>query len=231
MQRPSFPNTAPPLGEIVEASTTQFVAQCPPANLYHPPLFGSIVKTPPSSVSTATVEETDFDPFELPVRSSITLDTLVEGTVYAVVWQASTTSLDPSRRPMAYGMSESQLREEQPQIFELLQTEFSALPIATVEQGRLRMTLPSRPPRLHAFVGACTAEEVCTLTDTPDLLRAILTAPAEVPMDALLIACIRQAWQAREQDFSYLVQAGKRLAQLLHNEPDRLTAILRQLEP
>lgn len=215
----------------MEASTTHFVAQCPAQNLYHPPTFGSIVRTPSFVPSSAPVEEEEVDPFELPSRSPLASIPLVEGTVYGLVWHSHTTSLDPSRRPMAYGMEEAVLRHEQPQIFELLHTEFSALSIATVEQGRLRMSLPPRPPRLHAFVAPCTPEEVCTLTATSDILHRILTAPAEVPVDALLVACIRHAWQAREQDFQYLVQTGKRLAQLLHSEPDRLTALLRQLEP
>lgn len=217
-----------PLGEIVESSTTLLVAQCPAPRLYEPPLFGSLIKTPPSLGLLSA--KTEDDPFLLSHERAEALD-WVEGTTYAVVWMAHTGSLDTTRRPAAFGMEEAQLRAEQPQIFDLLHTEFRALPLASVEQGKLRITLPARPPRLHAFLGECSPEEVCALSEYPDVLRAILRASLEVSTDALLVAFIRQAWRAREQDFDYLVRTGKTLATLLSGEPERLSSILRLLEP
>src|SRR5579871_1436795 len=154
------------LGEIVAASTTGFTAQCPPERLHDPPLFGAFVKVlPPGVEATALAPPAslpeEVDPFADPSPPSLQtqLSGVPEETLYAVVYHATTGSLEPGRRPAAYGLNEAELRAEQPQIFDLLATEFSALHIGFVREGRLRAYLPPRPPRLHAMVTACAPAE------------------------------------------------------------------------
>ena len=48
-------------------------------------------------------------------------------TIYGVVFNAYTHSLEPNRLAIAYHRSEQELRDEQPQIFELLKTKFEAV--------------------------------------------------------------------------------------------------------
>src|SRR5262249_50053670 len=123
---------ASPLGEVIEASTTHFVAQCPPARLHAPPDFGAFVKVlPPGHSDCGTPAPSDTenlleDPFADP-RSPEPFDlpaVTPDGTLYALVFSATTASAEPGRRPAAYGLEETRLREEQPQIFDLLATEF-----------------------------------------------------------------------------------------------------------
>ncbi len=129
--------TDKPIGEIIEAGTTAFVAQCLEVpreivpRLYDPPPFGSFVKigkpaTVAESVLTpiGTVEEDDpfatppleeRDPRPLPARTDL------PPAVYALVYGANTASLEPNRRPSALGFAdEDEMRKQQPQIFELL---------------------------------------------------------------------------------------------------------------
>ena len=226
------------IGEVLAANTTRFVAQCPMDRLHDPPALGTFVRILPPGVAAspgtpaAPVDIVDEDPFADPVPvTSRTLPAAPEATLYALVYSATTGSLEPGRRAAAYGLDEAQLREEQPQIFDLLATEFSALHVGFMREGRLRPYLPSRPPRLHAMVEACSREETCALTDTPDLLRTLLGATAEVSADELIAACLRDAYECRDRDFPYLVRMGKQLAILLREDPERLAALLRKLEP
>jgi hypothetical protein len=231
---PEAGTNAEVIGEIVESRTTGFVAQCPRAYLHTPPLFGSFVRVLPNGFSMVLMPEREQDPFAEPAETASLLS-LPEGvpddTLYALVTEAATGSVEPGRRPAAYGLSEAQLREEQPQIFDLLATTFSAVHIGYARAGRFRPHLPPRPPRLHAFVTECTPEEIRALTDAPDFLRSVLAAPLPVSPDELLAAALRHAVSCRNNDFAFLVRAGKRLALLLRDDPERLSALLRKLEP
>ncbi len=235
--RSDRPLTGEILGEVIEASTTRFLAQCPRERLHAPPAFGAFVRVLPEGhnaplpegVAVAGFEDPFADPAPL-VPACLPPGT-PEGTLYALVCAATTGSAEPGRRPTAYGLDEAQLRAEQPQIFDLLATEFAALHIGFASEGRVRNYLPPHPPRLHAFVTACSPAEVCALTDAPDFVRFVLTASGETGPDELIAACLRHAYACRNADFAFLVRAGKQLAGLLREDPERLTALLRKLEP
>ena len=56
-----------------------------------------------------------------------------DGAIYGLVYQSSTSSHDPNRRASAFGLEEDELEREQPQIYELLATEFSCLIVGHVD--------------------------------------------------------------------------------------------------
>jgi hypothetical protein len=226
------------IGEVIASSTTGFTAQCPRALLHQPPAFGALVKVEPGDRSPAVRMNGDapsatvvdyFAERPAPVRD-LPAGT-ADGTLYAIVYDAATGSAEPSRRPTAYGLAEHDLRQQQPQIFDLLATHFSALHVGYARDGRFHAGLPPRPGRLHAAVAECSPAEVCVLTEAPELLRALVKAPAEAPVDELIAACVRHAYTCRGEDYAYLVRAGKQLAALLRDDPDRLNALLARLEP
>ena len=204
------------LGEVVEASTAYFRAQCPRSLLHEPPELGAFVKITPrgatiphreDSAHAAALEE---DPFaDPPAPSALEQADAPDGSLYAVVCLAATGPSEPGRRASAYGLDEELLREQQPQIFELLCTEFVARPVAHVESGRIRIALPPRPPRLHAPTRDCNEQETCAIADAPDFLRALLAFPVESNADEIIVACLRRAFKACHQDFAFLVRAGK----------------------
>ena len=222
------------------ANTAGFAAQCPAGRLHTPPDFGSFVRVLPPGTSMSAMQTTsvtadpiDLDPFADPIAlpPAILAADSPNGTLYALVYAAATNSAEPGRRPAAYGLDENQLRAEQPQIFDLLATEFSAMHIGFVDQKMLRSGTPPRPARLHAMVYPCTEPEIAALTEMPDFVRLTLNAASAGDSDMLCAACLRNAYLARNLDFRYLVHAGIQLANLLRDEPERLAALLRRLEP
>ena len=245
------PTAAAVVGEIIEASTTRFVAQCPRGLLHEPPALGTFVKVlPPNARPKATAfsgsatlpasgkpaglaedEDPFADPPPVPLSSGRVSGDVPDDTLYALVCAASTGSADLGRRASAYGLEEAELQAEQPQIYDLLATEFVALPFGYARGGRVRPGLPPRPPRLHAFVDACDWGEVRALSDAPDFMRQMLRASGDVHPDELIAACLAHVYACRNEDFAFLVRAGKQLALLLRDDPDRLAALLRKLEP
>lgn len=242
-----------PIGEVIEAGTTAFVAQCLEVpreivpRLYDPPPFGSFVKigkptppmeapAPPRLTETEEEEEDPFAPAFEPAPMQTSSGVGLPPAVYALVYGANTASLEPNRRPSALGFAdEDEMRLQQPQIFELLRTEFSGLLIAYSEgeDKPLRRHLPLLPPRIHSRVYPCSREETRLLTEDLSFLRSLLLpsggAMAGVPSDELAAACLRMAREAHKGDQAFLLRAGRTLATLLATDYERLQAILRNV--
>jgi hypothetical protein len=200
--------------EVIETSTTEFLAQClepEDLNFAVMPPFGSWVK--------AQDEES-------------------ANQVYAVVYHATTSPIDSVHRARALGLSLQDLREQQPQIFAMLKTEFRAAIVgfqpqqssngATGLSETVYQHLPPRPPQVHQAVYFCEAEEVIHFSENLDFLRTLLQVNG-APIDGLTAAAIREIYQLRKGDRTWLVQAGRTLSLLLKDDYDRLRIILSQI--
>ena len=245
--------TNKPIGEIIEAGTTAFVAQCLEVpreivpRLYDPPPFGSFVKIGKPAPNPEPIlddpeplnEGEEEDPFALafnPPPAILNSGVSLPPAVYALVYGANTASLEPNRRPSALGFAdEDEMRRQQPQIFELLRTEFSGILIAYSDGSDkpLRRHLPPLPPRIHSRVYPCSPAETRLLTEDLSFLRGLLLpsggALAGVPSDELAAACLRMARPAHPDDQAFLLKAGRTLATLLATDYERLQAILRNV--
>ena len=147
---------------------------------------------------------------------------------FALVCQINTQSLDPGRRPIAYAKTEDELRREQPQIFELLKTEFDALLLGHREGNNIIPVLPPQPPRIHSFIHLAEPEQVRELTAPPEYLRRLLSAlPSGA--DELIVTCTRQFLKAHPDKNDFLLAVGKELAFLLADDYERLKSILRRI--
>ena len=190
------------VGEVIEASTTDFVAQC--YELYQSPPLGSLVKTR-----------------DLPVE------------LYGIVYNATTTSLEPGRRPIARGKdeaSEEEIYRASPQLLKLLRSEFSALVVGHKYDDKLYHYLPPKPARIHGFVYLCPSEEVKEFSQSFDFLNMLINSHLLVSVDELVAACLRQMSQAYEDRHTFLVGAGKELAILLSGQFNQLKAILERIK-
>ena len=213
------------IAEVIETATTEFLAQClEPEDLTFPvmPPFGSWVRS---------------------------VDEESGNQVLAVVYYATTSPIDSVHRARALGLSLAELREQQPQIFAMLKTEFRAAivgfqpPYTAVNGGAPSLTnasltkhhsgpiyqyLPPRPPQIHQAVYQCEPAEIIHFSEQLDFLRTLLQVNG-APVEALTAAAIREIYQLRKADRGWLVKAGRTLSVLLKDDYDRLRYILSQL--
>jgi hypothetical protein len=160
-------------------------------------------------------------------------------SIYGVVYHVTTAPIDSIHRARALGLSLQELREQQPQIFSMLKTEFRAaivgfetrVPIRNgqvSEPGTLYQHLPPRPPQIHQAVYCCESEEVLRFTGQVDFIRTLLQMNG-APVDALIAATLREIYRLRQADQEWLVQAGRSLNLMLKEDYDRLRVILSQV--
>jgi len=203
------------IGEVIETSTTEFLAQClEPEELAFPmiPPFGSWVKA---------------------------VDNQAGNKIYAIVTNVTTAPIDSIHRARALGLSLEELKEQQPQIFAMLKTEFRAVIIGfetpaqgnngvNPPHGRVFQYLPPRPPQIHQGVFSCTTDEITRFTENPDFLRVLLQVN-NTPIESLTAATLREVYNIRGCDRPWLLKAGRVLSVLLKNDYDSLKFILGQV--
>ena len=152
-------------------------------------------------------------------------------SVYAVVSEVSTESLDPGRPVIARGegaATEEDVYRDNPQLDKLLCTRFQGQTIGYSQDDGLLTGLPPLPPRIHSFIYPCTAEEVAALTQSLSFVPLLLNSG--VPSsDEVIAACLRLASRQVANGQEFLVRAGKALAVEMSGQLPRLNAILRRL--
>ncbi|MGC1216508.1 MAG: HAS-barrel domain-containing protein [Phormidesmis sp.] len=215
------------IAEVIETATTEFLAQClEPKDLSFPamPPFGSWVKA---------------------------YDEEAANQIYGVVYHATTSPLDSVHRARALGMSLADLREQQPQIFAMLKTEFRVAIVGFIPMeasrrqqpekqpekqpemvlgNRSYQHLPPRPPQVHQSVHRCDTPEIICFTEELDWLRTLLHV-TNAPTESLVAATIREVYSLRNLDRDWLVKAGRMVSVLLKDDYDRLRMILSQIHP
>lgn len=204
------------IAEVIETATTEFLAQC----------------LEPEDLSFATMP-----PFGSWVKAN---DEDSGSQIYAVIYHVTTSPIDSVHRARALGLSLPELREQQPQIFAMLKTEFRAVivgyqPLATRRNGSSHLELgeavyqhlPPRPPQVHQAVYYCEPEEIIHFSEQLDFFRTLLQTQGAP--DSLAAAALREIYRLRQADRDWLVQAGRNLSLLLKDDYDRLRVILSQV--
>ena len=190
-------------GEIIEASTTEFIAQC--YELYQSPPLGSLVRTSDEAVE-------------------------LYGIVYYAATASIEPGRRPIARGKDE-TSEAAIYRSSPQLLKLLRTEFSALVVGHQQGNKLFYYLPDRPARIHSFVYQCGPEKVKEFSLSFDFLQLLLNAQLPVAVEEIVAASLRQMSQLSEDPHRFLVTAGKELAMLLGGDFNRLKAILGRIKP
>jgi hypothetical protein len=189
------------VGEVIEASTTDFTAQC--YELYQLPPLGSLVRTRDADVE-----------------------------LYGIVYQATTTSFDPGRRPIARGkdeVSEEAIYQANPQLAKLLKSEFNTLVVGHRSDGGLYHYLPPQPARIHGFVYLCPPDDVREFSQSLGFLSILASARLPVSADELIAATLRRMSDVYEDRRRFLVAAGKELAILFSHDFSQFRAVLERI--
>jgi hypothetical protein len=143
-------------------------------------------------------------------------------------------SVAPNRQAVALGKDRETLRREMPHVLELLRTTIEVYVLAHVEAGgRLRQSLPPRPPDIHDFVRRVPVERLAEVVAPFDVLRILVARMDEAEAgEDLVAAVLRQLVRARETPadaHGTLVRAGRELSRLYRDDHERLQAILRRV--
>lgn len=180
--------------------------------------------------STAQFTSQCYELYELPPLGSL----VRTGDIYGIVAGAMTESLEPGRKPIARGreeVSEEAVYQSSPQLSKLLRSEFTAIVVGYTDGGTIRQYLPPYPARIHGFIYLCQPEEVREFSQRFDFLTILVNATLPVSTDELIAATLRQMDEAQEDHRTFLVAAGKELANLLSSRYDQLKSILGRISP
>ena len=188
------------IGEVIEASTGEFIAQC--YELHLPPPFGSLVKTREGEVEiygvVSRAETTSIEPGRRPIARGRDED------------------------------NEEDIYRTSPQLARLLRTDFTALVVGHEEGQKLNHYLPPRPAKIHSFIYLCDAEEIEKFSQSLDFVSILVGVGVQA--DELIAASLRHAASAHRDPGDFLTKAGKELAVLLGGEISRLNNILRRIK-
>ena len=190
------------VGEVVEAATSEFTAQC--YALYDAPPLGSLVRCGEREPVFGIVCEASTQSLD-PGRHAIPRG------------EAETR--------------EAGVFRSNPQLERLLYTRFRAISVGyRGEDGAIRRYLPPDAPRLYSFVSRCHARELAEFSRPPLEFIPMLLAAQVTAQDDVIASFLRQASAAHPDPYGYLVSAGKSLASALAGQTYRLGDILRRLQ-
>ena len=181
------------------------------------------------AASTAQFTAQCYELYELPPLGSL----VKTGDIYGIVAHAETAGMEPGRKPIARGKdeaSEEAIYESSPQLLKLLRSDFTAAVVGFKDAGKIYQYLPPRPARIHGFVYLCQPDEVKDFSQSFGFLHILINAALPVPPEELIAAALRQMSRAQEDSRSFLVAAGKELANLLSNDFIKLKNILGRLK-
>lgn len=127
-----------------------------------------------------------------PVFGSLVTIETQNRTLFGLVYQTQTGSMDPTRYPFPYQKTEQELLAEQPQIFEFLKTTFMSMTVGYLDCGHMVHLLAPEPPHIHAFVQEASKEQSAAFFSNEQFLHLIFGAAAQpINVDELLLATLK----------------------------------------
>ena len=195
MQQTGSPTKTGRVGEVIAADSTSFTVQC--YELYGAPALGSFVRAGAPAI-------------------------------YGVVSDVRTEPLDPSRPVLARGQdheAEEEVLLENPQLSRLLTSRFDSVIIGCAGADGFVPWLPPLPPRVHAFVYACGADETAMFCADPRFLGR-LARPECPASDDVIRSCLQGMVSSQTDGPGVALRAGRALAAELAGDFPRINAIL-----
>lgn len=155
-------------------------------------------------------------------------------SVFGIITQIQTGSMDPMRYPFPYQKTEKELIEEQPQIFEFLKTMFKVQIIgyAKIEnQNRFYYHLPPKPCKIHAFVKNTPPQITKEFFSKPDYLHLLFSFSSNFTnLDELLVAILNNLATQKLLDSKKLDAFCQSFSLLTGNDYRRLKLFLKRVE-
>ncbi len=153
-------------------------------------------------------------------------------TMFGIVHQIQTGSMDPLRYPFPYQKTEEELLAEQPQIFEFLKTTFSCLSIGYYEKGKIYYLLSPEPPKIHAFVAPITQEQCQQFFSNSQYLHILFGLSAHIfNLDELLLALLKNLKTKNLLTDAKVTAFVENFSLLTGNDYRRLKLFLQRAQP
>lgn len=152
-------------------------------------------------------------------------------TVFGLVYQIETGSMDPGRYPFPYQKTHEELLAEQPQIFEFLKTTFSCISLGYEQKGRVYYLMPPEPPLIHSFIASATPEQSRLFFSQNRYLNLLFGAGNLVPnLDELLLALLKAQSDHNSTKNDRLNDFLQTYSLLTGNDYRRLKLFLQRIE-
>lgn len=193
------------LGEVIETSTTGFVAESD--QLHQLPELGTLVCVGGLDNSRA---------------------------YYGVVSHGATGGLDTSRKAIRRGgdhLADAAIYNRHPELELVLRTVFSVAVIGYRDDPGFRHVLPALPVPLHYSVHGCDQATVAAFCANPRYFSALLSYHGEIMPEQLVAAHLRWTDSRLNDSHAWLTDATRRIARLMKRDYDRLATILEQVAP
>lgn len=174
-----------------------------------------------------------WDSNTLPIFGSLMAITTPQRTLFGVVHQIQTGSMDPNRHPFAYQKTQEELRQEQPQIFEFLKTTFACLVIGHKNiQSKISYLLAPEPAQIHTFVSPLTVEMSKQFFMNTHYMHALFGLAHHVfNLDELLLAMLAHQATVGILSQAQLIEFTTTFSLLTGNDYRRLKLFLQRVEP
>jgi len=129
---------------------------------------------------------------QFPTFGSLVAIETKKRTLFGVVHQVQTGSMEPMRYPFPYQKTQEELMRDQPQIFEFLKTTFSCLTLGYQEKGSMYYLTAPEPPPIHSFVMPMDQETARQFFCNPTYLHVIFGSANQLfNLDELLLALLK----------------------------------------
>jgi len=150
-------------------------------------------------------------------------------TVYSIVYDIQTLSSDPNRTVMTYQKTEEELRRDQPQIFEFLETKFSCITIAYHENKVMLYQIAPEPPKIHDFIWPTTTDERKIILSSEQYLQVLFNySNSTFSLDELLLAILKASSDEKILKVAVFEKFIKMFSLLTNNDYRRLKLFLQR---
>lgn len=187
-------------------------------------MIAEIIESTTESFTAETVRYNEIPDFGSFVR-------VVDGDkrIYAIVSGAHTGSLEGVGKARAFFKTFAELRYEQPQIFSLLKSEFTAVVIGHMENNKYYSFYPPVHAKLHLFVENCEKNEVLKITGNSFFLQKTIECKHS-DGEELTAAVLRKAAILHDNPRDFLLKNGRELLKILAYDSQRLKSIFERVD-
>ncbi len=166
-----------------------------------------------------------------PTFASLVIAEHQAAKLFGIVHHIQTGSLDPARQPFAYQKTEEELKRDQPQIFEFLQTTFTCTTVGYQENNKIFYHLPDNPVKIHTFVQPATKEQYQLFFAQEHFLHLLFNLSSQMcNLDELLLALFKQLLQKKIITSAQLEGFIETFATLCKNDYQKLKIFLQRTD-